>query len=196
MQTRRTFLARSVAAVAGFGLTALPAVAQENSPSRADSRLDKLVPLIEPVLDLYNPNTREREEVRFYGATGYNRTGLAKLNHLLRDWRQDEIVAIDLRLFWGLAAIRTAALRDGLSGEIQANSGYRTRETNDLLRLEGYKTAPNSFHMKGRAVDFKVIGGSVEHVARYAEWLEIGGTGHYRGRFVHADTGEVRRWFG
>ena len=195
MLNRRSFIA-GVGATVGLGLTSLPAYSEGVSPARLESRLDQLVPLIEPVLDLYNPNTDERETVRFYGATGYNRSGLAKLNHLLRDWRQEEVVDIDLRLFWGLAAIRTAALRDGLSGEIQANSGYRTRKTNDQLRLEGYKTAPNSFHMKGKAVDFKVVGGSVEHVARYAEWLQIGGTGHYRGRFVHADTGEVRRWFG
>lgn len=199
MISRRGFIGK-VAAVAACGvLPGIPAIAQEldiPEPVRAESRLDQLVPLIEPYLDLYNPNTRERKQVRFFGATGYNRSGLQEINVLLRDWRQEQVVQCDVRLYWALAAIRTAALRDGLSGEIQINSGYRSKATNDYLRSEGYRTAVNSFHMRGRAVDFVVKGGSVEHVARYAQWLEVGGTGHYRGRFVHIDSGEKRVWFG
>ncbi|MCW3784654.1 YcbK family protein [Defluviimonas salinarum] len=170
--------------------------AEAERPDRQGSRLDRLVPLIEPYLDLFNPHTQERLKVRFFGATGYNMSGIRDLNWLLRDWRRGEMVQLDVRLYWGLAAIRSASLKDGHSGEITVNSGFRTRQTNDKLRLEGYHTAPNSFHIKGRAVDFTVDGGKVEDVAKYAEWLEIGGTGHYRGRFVHIDSGRKRRWFG
>lgn len=199
MISRRGFTTRVAAAAASCLLPGVPAMGKDldiPEPVRADSRLDQLVPLIDPYLDLYNPHTQEHIKVRFFGATGYNRSGLQEINVILRDWRQDEVVQCDVRLYWGLAAIRTAAVRDGLSGEIQINSGYRSKATNDLLRAEGYGAAVNSFHMRGRAVDFVVKGGQVEHVARYAQWLEIGGTGHYRGRFVHIDSGKKRVWFG
>lgn len=199
MVSRRDFIRRAAAtAVVGLmsGVPGLGRALDMPDPVRPQSRLDQLVPLIEPYLDLFNPHTQERKQVRFFGATGYNRAGLQEINVLLRDWRRNEVVQCDVRLYWALAAIRTAALRDGLSGEIQINSGYRSRATNDFLRSEGYRTAVNSFHMRGRAVDFVVRGGEVEHVARYAQWLEIGGTGHYRGQFVHIDTGERRVWFG
>ncbi|MBR9862858.1 MAG: YcbK family protein [Rhodobacteraceae bacterium] len=181
-------------------LPVLPTFADDGlnipEPVRKNSKLDQLVPLIEPYLDLYNPHTKEREKVRFFGASGYDLAAVNKINHLLRDWRQDQVVQMDVRLYWGLAAIRTAAVRDGLSGEIRINSGFRTKRTNDYLRSEGYRPAVNSLHLRGRAVDFVVKGGDVANVARYAQWLEIGGTGHYRGRFIHVDSGDRRVWFG
>lgn len=199
MISRRGFIGKVAAAAACSALSTIPALAADldiPDPVRENSRLDRLVPLIEPRLDLFNPHTRERKQVLFFGATGYNRAGIREINYLMRDWRQDEVVQMDVRLYWGLAAIRTAAMRDGLSGEIQVNSGFRSKATNDYLRSEGYGAAVNSFHLKGRAIDFVVKGGDVANVARYAQWLEIGGTGHYRGRFVHIDSGKPRVWFG
>lgn len=197
--TRRSFIGK-VAATAACGLLpGIPAFAAGLDippPVRTDSRLDKLVPFIEPYLDLYNPNTDERQRVLFFGTAGYDLKGLQTINYLLRDWRQKQVVQMDVRLYWALAAMRTAARRDGLSGEIQVNSGYRSRKTNDLLRAEGYGAAVNSFHTRARAIDFVVKGGDVANVAEYAQWLQIGGTGHYRGRFVHIDSGDQRVWFG
>ncbi|MDR6266723.1 MULTISPECIES: DUF882 domain-containing protein [Rhodobacterales] len=200
MITRRALISGAATVAACNLLPSLPALASDGlnipKPVRLNSRLDQLVPLIEPYLDLYNPNTQERKKVLFFGKTGYNLAGIKEINYLLRDWRQDRIVQMDVRLYWGLAAIRTAAVRDGLSGEIQINSGFRSKETNDFLRSEGYQPAVNSMHLRGRAIDFVVKGGDVANVARYAQWLEIGGTGHYRGRFVHVDSGDQRVWFG
>lgn len=197
MISRRKIISSGIASAL---LPVLPTFANDGlnipEPVRKNSKLDQLVPLIEPYLDLYNPHTRERKKVRFFGRSGYNRDGINKINYLLRDWRQDRVVQMDVRLYWGLAAIRTAAVRDGLTGEIQINSGFRTKQTNNYLRSEGYQPAVNSLHLRGRAVDFVVKGGNVANVARYAQWLEIGGTGHYRGRFIHVDSGDQRVWFG
>lgn len=197
MISRRKIICGGIASAL---LPVLPAFAGDGldipEPVRKNSRLDQLVPLIDPFLDLYNPHTGERKKVRFFGTTGYIRDGLTEINYMLRDWRQDRVVQMDVRLYWGLAAIRTAAVRDGLSGEIQVNSGFRTKRTNEFLRSEGYQPAVNSLHLRGRAVDFVVKGGDVANVARYAQWLEIGGTGHYRGRFIHVDSGDRRVWFG
>ena len=196
MITRRSLLAGCVAVAAVSAFPAIPAFAGEVAPMRAGSRLDQLVPLLDPVIDLHNSNTDERLKVRFYTATGYDPEAIRQLNWFARDWRQGEAVQIDVRLLWGLAAIRGAGIKDGNEGLIRFNSGYRSRKTNELLRSEGVGAAVNSFHLTGRAVDFVLPGAPVEDVAKYAEWLEIGGTGHYKGRFVHIDSGKKRRWFG
>ena len=48
--------------------------------------------------------------------------------------------------------------------------------------------------MRGRAVDFFIPDVPARLVADYAEWLQVGCGGHYRDRFVHIDTGRIRRW--
>lgn len=164
------------------------------SPKRAGSRLDQLVPLIDPVLDLRNPHTNERVFTRFYTLTGYDMAAVNQINALMRDWRENEVVQMDVRLFWALAAIRQAAMKDGHSGQIQLNSGYRSKKTNDNLRKLGYHTAVNSMHLKGQANDIVLEGTKVADIARYAQWLQIGGTGHYRNDFVHIDSGPIRLW--
>ena len=108
----------------------------------------------------------------------------------MRDRRENRSLEMDARLFWALAALSQAALRAGASGLIGFLSGYRTARTNSLLR----GAAENSFHMKARAVDFFIPDVPVRFVADYAEWLQIGGVGHYRDRFVHVDTGRIRNW--
>ena len=115
-----------------------------------------------------------------------------KLNWFMRDWRQSEAVLMDVRLFWALSAMRQAAMKDGHDGRIIFNSGYRTKRTND--RLEG--AARNSMHLRGQASDFKIPGIPTELVYRYAAWLDVGGVGHYPGRFIHIDTGSERTWTG
>jgi uncharacterized protein YcbK (DUF882 family) len=192
MQSRREFIASLAAAAASV---AIPSMGMA-SASRPGSRLDMLVPLIDPALDIRNSHTDERLRVRFHSASGYDMSAVARINHIMRDWREDEVVQIDVRLFWGLAAIRHAAMKDGHSGEITLLSAYRTQKTNVHLREMGYNAAINSLHLRGKANDFILAGTRVSDIARYAEWLEVGGTGHYRDSFVHIDSGPVRRWNG
>lgn len=191
----RNMVAATVMAAAP-GLPALAATSPLPEPLRAGSNLDKLVPLIDPVLELRNAHTGEHEKIRFFGATGYNHSGIKRINYFMRDWRQKEVVQCDVRLYWALAAIRSAAMKDGLDGLININSGYRSLKTNNYLRSKGYGAAKNSMHLQARAVDFTVEGGNVAHTARYAKWLQVGGVGHYPGRFTHIDSGRIRTWNG
>lgn len=192
MLTRRSFTAFAVAAALSPMAGCLPAHAGAD-PSRRGSRLDRLVPEIDPVLDLHNPNTGEALRVRFYDATGYDGGAVRQVNWHLRDWRQKSVRQVDVRLYWALAAMRASAIKAGHSGRIQVNSGYRTPATNLALRKMGYKTASNSFHLKAQAIDMMVPGANVSDIADLARWLEIGGTGIYR-NFVHMDSGPVREW--
>lgn len=161
-----------------------------------DSRLDRLVRQIDPVVDLYNPNTQESIKVRFYDVTGYSASAVRQINWFMRDWRQKETQQFDIRVVWGLAALRQAGIKDGNAGLIRVNSGYRTKKTNEVLRRQGYTVADNSYHLKAKAADITMPGASVADIAQYAKWLEIGGTGHYPNRFVHIDSGNRRQWTG
>jgi len=198
MIDRRTLLlsAAAAAATSAAVLPPIPAVAGTASPNRPGSRLDKIVRLLDPMVDLKNTNTGERLTVRFHSPTGYSTQAIKQINWFMRDWRQRETSQFDIRVVWGLAALRQAGIKDGNAGVIHVNSGYRTRKTNDLLRRQGYGAARNSYHLKAQAVDFFMPGADVKDLANYAAWLQIGGTGHYSGRFVHVDSGEQRTWVG
>lgn len=193
MLTRRKFI-RSAAIAASVAM--IPAAGFSNTADREGSRLDRLVPDIDPMLDLYNPHTKEELRARFFGPTGYDMDAIKKINWLMRDWRQEEVRQIDVRVLWGLAALRSSGIKAGNSGRIHANSAYRTQATNQLLRRLGYGAATKSLHLEAKAIDFTMPGAKVEHLAELAAWLEIGGTGHYRGRFVHIDSGPKRNWHG
>jgi uncharacterized protein YcbK (DUF882 family) len=176
----------------------LPALSEEGPPpARPSSRLDQLVPAIRPELRMFNANTNERMSTRFFGPTGYDPVEIRRINWFMRDWREGETRQVDVRLLWALAAIRQAAMKDGHDGEVRFLSGYRSRKTNDLLRRQGYGAAEDSLHIRARANDFNLPGVPVGDVAKYAEWLEVGGVGNYpRSGFIHIDSGEVRAWSG
>lgn len=196
MVTRRKMMTW-LAASSACALLPLPAMAATDAdPSRPGSRLDTLFSAINPEIDIVNAHTDERVHVHFHGITGYDGDALRRLNHIMRDWREDFVQMIDLRLYWALAALRQAAMQEGHSGQIRLLSGYRSEKTNRLLRQQGYNAARESFHLRARAVDFTMENVNTTALARYAEWLEIGGVGHYQGRFIHIDSGRARRWRG
>jgi len=200
MLGRRSFLTNLACAALVPATAVLPAMLPTsgfaNTPNRAGSRLDSLVRDIEPVLEIYNTNTKERAKFRFYRSSGYNMDAVREFNWIMRDWRQQETRQMDIRLLWGLAALRMSGIKAGNPGLIHANSGFRTNKTNDFLRARGYGAAKKSLHLEAKAVDFTMPGAKVSDLAEIAEWLEIGGTGHYRNRFVHIDSGPKRKWYG
>lgn len=164
--------------------------------ARPMSRLDKLVDEVEPILKIRNMHTDEVLDKRFFGPTGYDMDAVSEINWIMRDWRQDEAIQIDERLMWCLATLRMAARKSGHSGTMRLHSGYRSRMTNTALREQGINAAMNSFHIKGKAADFSMEGIPTSRIADYAEWLEVGGIGHYTGRFIHIDSGPYRHWTG
>jgi uncharacterized protein YcbK (DUF882 family) len=197
MLSRRQVVFGSVAAAASsIGLPSFGNPLEVAAPSRPASRLDQLVSAILPELRMFNANTNERMSTRFFGPTGYDAVEIRRINWFMRDWRQAEMRQVDVRLLWAMAAIRQAAMKDGHHGEIRFLSGYRSRQTNDLLRRQGIRAAADSLHISARANDFSLPGIPVWQVAEYANWLEVGGVGHYPGSFVHIDSGQIRNWQG
>jgi uncharacterized protein YcbK (DUF882 family) len=74
-------------------------------------------------------------------------------------------------------------------------SGYRSPQTNAMLRRRSSGVARNSLHMKGQAADLRLESRSVAQMARAAKACRAGGVGRYTGSdFVHMDCGPVRSW--
>ncbi|MDG1335261.1 MAG: DUF882 domain-containing protein, partial [Tateyamaria sp.] len=74
-------------------------------------------------------------------------------------------------------------------------SGYRSPQTNAMLRTRNRKVAKNSLHMKGQAADLRLSTRSVGQMARAAQACNSGGVGKYSSsNFVHMDCGVVRTW--
>ena len=76
-------------------------------------------------------------------------------------------------------------------------SGYRSPQTNAMLRSRSRGVAKNSLHMRGQAADLRLKSRSVPQMARAAAACAAGGVGKYSGsNFVHMDCGPVRVWGG
>lgn len=154
------------------------------------------VPLItQPrVLVLNNINTRERIESRYFDGLDYVPSELRLLDLICRDYRNNEIFSMDVRLFDQIKYIQYLIKHDS---EVNIISAYRSPMTNNMLRNNSTGVAEKSFHMLGQALDFSLTGVSLEQVHKAALSMKAGGVGYYpRSGFVHIDTGPVRQWQG
>lgn len=145
-------------------------------------------------LAMHNLHTDERLEVVYRQGREYDRRALARLDHILRDWRRDEVLPIDRKLFPMMEAI---AARLGRQPRFAIVSGYRSPATNAMLRQNSGGVAKKSLHMVGQAIDLRLEGVDLARLRQAALELSAGGVGYYPGSgFVHIDTGRVRSWSG
>lgn len=145
---------------------------------------------------LLNANTGDRMTAVFDGSgPAMVPRDKARLDWFFRDWRQNEIRAMDPDTLTILAGVVGAARRQGWEGEVRMHSGYRSRKTNDQLRSRGVGAARNSFHIQAKAVDFSMPGMEMTALHRLVKAEAPGGVGLYR-NFVHIDSGPQRRWWG
>jgi uncharacterized protein YcbK (DUF882 family) len=119
---------------------------------------------------------------------------LAEINHIMRDWRTDQAARIDTRTVDIMAAAHSLLETDS---PYMLLSGFRSPQTNAMLRSRSRGVARNSLHMKGQAADLRMSNRSVGQMARAAAACNAGGVGKYsRSNFVHMDCGPVRTWGG
>lgn len=147
------------------------------------------------ILSFKNINTGERFSAEFTPTKGFSKANLIKLDHLLRDKRNNQIHRMDPKLFTKFYQIqKNLGLRNT---EIQIICGYRSPSTNAAMHRKSHGVASNSYHIRGQAIDFRIDGTSLAKVKQVAEGLNNGGVGYYpRSNFVHIDTGPVRTWRG
>ena len=122
----------------------------------------------------------------------YDDDGLKKLNHFLRDWRNDEETRMDPRLFDILWEVQREV---GSRETIHIISSYRSPQTNAMLRRRSRGVAQFSQHMLGKAIDFSIPNVALEQLRFAGLRLQRGGVGFYPSSgFVHVDVGNIRHW--
>ncbi|MEG3086588.1 DUF882 domain-containing protein [Sphingomonas sp. PB4P5] len=148
-------------------------------------------------LAIRNVHNNETVDAVFARSGQFVPSGLAELNHGLRDWRTGEAIQMDRRLLALLVRLREKLDLSGRS-KIELISGYRSPHTNAALRARGGAhtgVASTSQHMLGKATDIVVPGVTLDKLRGAALALGGGGVGYYpRDGFVHVDTGRVRQW--
>ena len=143
-------------------------------------------------LRLHHLHTGEKLSVVYYAGHRYLPDALASINHLLRDFRTDDELAIDRNL---LDLLSDISWKIGDKTCFEVISGYRSPTTNAMLRRTSGKVSERSLHMQGRAVDVRVQGLDAVLLRNAAASMKRGGVGYYpSSRFVHLDTGRIRTW--
>lgn len=143
-------------------------------------------------LSMRNLHTGERLSADFQVDGEFETGALEEFNHLLRDWRTDDVSPIDPGLLTFLSDVTDLV---GSGEEIGIISGYRSPKTNQMLKAKGGGVAKKSLHMQGRAIDVRIAGRTPAQVRDAAISLQRGGVGIYsKSDFVHLDTGKARSW--
>ena len=145
-------------------------------------------------LTIQHMHTQETATITYKVNGQFNRAGLDKLNWMLRDWRRDEPINMDPRLF---DVVWEAVQSTGTSDPIHVVSGYRSPTTNAMLRRRSNMVAKNSQHMLGKAMDFYLTDVGMDKVRDVGLRMQRGGVGYYPTSytpFVHLDVGNVRHW--
>ncbi|WP_051631293.1 DUF882 domain-containing protein [Afifella pfennigii] len=145
-------------------------------------------------LKLYFAHTKERGTFTFRKNGRYDQKELKRLNHFLRDWRQNEPAQMDPSLF---DLIWEVYRETGAKGEIHVVSAYRSLKTNNMLRRRSSGVAKRSQHTAGKAMDFYIPDVPLAKLRKAALRKQVGGVGYYPtsgSPFVHLDVGSVRHW--
>ncbi len=139
-----------------------------------------------------NLHTGEKATIEYWSQGSYVADALTSINHLLRDFRNNEVHVIEPKLLDLLAMLRRTI---GTREPFQVISGYRSPATNAMLHAESHGVAAKSLHMQGMAIDIRLADCDLNRLHSAARALRLGGVGYYPGPdFVHVDVGRVRYW--
>lgn len=171
-------------AAGSAALMAMPAVSQAAVNASKGQR----------VLSFAHTHTGEQLSLVYRAGDRYLPDAMARIAHLMRDFRSGDRHPIDpalLDLLW--------QARANLKADVpyQIISAYRSPRTNAMLRSRSAHTgvAKDSMHLKGQAIDIRLPGVALADVRDAAIELKRGGVGYYADSgFIHLDTGRVRRW--
>ena len=166
--------------------TAAPAASPVIQPAGVQKAVRKL--------SFYNLHTSEKCTVVYKDCGQCVPDALAEVNHVLRDWRNNEVHPIDTRLLDLLADLHAEL---GTNDPFNVISGYRSPQTNAMLHERSGGVASKSLHMQGMAIDIRLPDVQLRRVRDTALAMGRGGVGYYESsNFVHVDVGRVRRWTG
>ena len=145
-------------------------------------------------ISLHHMHTGEDITITFKREGRYDESALEKLNWFLRDWRKQQETKMDPHL---IDLVWEVQRESGSKEPIWVVCGYRSPETNAMLRRRSSGVARFSQHMLGHAMDFYIPGVPLAQLRAMGLRLQRGGVGFYPtsgSPFVHMDTGGVRMW--
>ncbi len=143
-------------------------------------------------LNFYSGRTGENMNLIYWIDGQYIPESMNEINHFFRDWRNNATHEIDRRTVDFLAATHNL-LR--VNEPYMLLSGFRSPQTNAMLRARSRNVAQNSLHLRGQAADVRLRSRTVAQIATAAQACNAGGVGRYsRSNFVHFDCGAVRSW--
>jgi len=148
----------------------------------------------ERTISLYNIHTKETLSIVFKRDGQYVPAAMERVNWLLRDWRKNEPTTMDPALVDLLWEIHSEL---GSKEPIHIISGFRSRDTNGMLKKTRGGQADNSQHIQGKAADVHFPDVPIQRLRYSALIRERGGVGYYPTSalpFVHVDTARVRAW--
>jgi len=143
---------------------------------------------------LSDQHTNESGSFTFMVNGVYDQAVLDKLNWFCRDWRLNEPTKMDPHLF---DIIWEVYRESGSTQPIDVLSGYRSPQTNAMLRRRSRQVAEHSMHMEGKAIDAHFLDVGPARIRDIAMRMEEGGVGFYptgNTPWVHIDSGSVRYW--
>ena len=141
---------------------------------------------------MYSGRSGEKIDTIYWIEGEYIPEVMKEISYFARDIRSGTAKSFDPRTIDIAAAAHR--LMD-VSEPFMLLSGYRSAQTNAMLRSHSSGVARNSLHMKAMATDLRLQSRSVSQMARAALACEAGGVGRYsRSNFVHMDCGPVRHW--
>jgi uncharacterized protein YcbK (DUF882 family) len=185
LKTTRFFLARAgYSCGLAFLIFLFGSKALQNAVAEGETR----------TITLHHIHTDENITITYKRDGLYVESALDKLNWFLRDWRRGEATHMDPHLIDLVWEVQREA---GSKTPVEVVCGYRSPQTNAMLRRRSRGVARFSQHMLGHAMDFYVPGVPLEEIRVIGLRLERGGVGFYPtsgSPFVHMDTGGVRMW--
>src|SRR5882757_4589280 len=138
--TRRLFLAWGATGIA----LALPVLAMPHIANAATIAANQRT------LTLTNLHTGETLKTVYWEGGSYVSDALGEINHILRDYRTNDVHPIDAKL---LDLLNTLHHKLGSSAPFSVVSGYRSPKTNAILAKASNGVANHSLHMEGQAID-------------------------------------------
>lgn len=145
-------------------------------------------------ISMYSGRTGESLDTVYWVEGKYVRDALNEINIFMRDWRTGQVIGIDPRTV-DIAAASHRLLQT--NEPYMMLSGYRSPQTNAMLRARSAGVARNSLHMAGKAADMRLKSRSVSQMYSAVMSCRAGGVGKYsHSNFVHMDCGPLRTWGG
>jgi uncharacterized protein YcbK (DUF882 family) len=145
-------------------------------------------------ISFHHVHTDENITITYKRNGRYDEAALKKLDWFMRDWRKEQETHMDPHLF---DLLWEAYRETGATQSIDVICGYRSPETNSMLRARSNGVAQFSQHINGQAMDFFIPGVPLEKIREVGLRLQRGGVGFYPtsgSPFVHLDTGTIRHW--